>query len=149
MMGGGDLISEPQPRANLWKDLAWLIEANDSRGASDFNVSSEPFARGVKVLMMVYDLLSVIDPPATVWVDMDAAQSHFLKIGRLLKIGYRNNHINLSKVRDAELKVRSEWAAIGHHSANLSLGGIITIVKESRSIFPIIADFLKVRNRPC
>ena len=79
---------------------------------------------------------------------MDAAQSHYTKVDQLLKLDSRNNHNNLTKVREAELKVRSERATIGQHSANLSLSEIITIVRASRPIWPNAADFLRVRDPP-
>lgn len=141
LIDGRYFHSEP---ANLSKNLTTDLAGGTKRNTSDFNTSAESFLRAARVLMGGYALVSAFD--VIPWCALEAAQKHIITVGNISRTSSKHRHTARSRILDAEMPARREWARIAQSDTRYTLTDIIEIVSQRHSIFPIANGLKGVRN---
>ena len=116
----------------------------NQKNKATFNISPENFTHCVRVLMLGYVLVSANDPPNDQWCTLEAAMAHIDSVEHYSRMDSGVNHALHSRIMQAEMTIRTEWARVCQYDPKFSLGDAINLIGRRHQLWPCVTEFRTV-----
>lgn len=90
-----------------------------------------------------YALVSMAHRPGEEWCGLEPALRHVSTVANMSRANSKSPGDLHGRIMEAEYSVRTEWAELGQLQPGVSLGAIIDVVPQRRSIWPLVSEFTR------